>query len=49
VLSAPRSGTSLGPTSTRQVIVGVAEREQARLPSSLAALTRGTVLLTARR
>ena len=49
VLSVPRSGSSLGPTATRQVIVGVDEDQQARLPLSLAALAGGTVLLTARR
>ena len=49
VVSAPRTGTSLGPTATRQVIVGVGEDQQARLPTSLAALAGGTVLLTVRR
>ena len=49
VLSVPRSGSSLGPTATRQVIVGVAEDQQSRLPTSLAALAGGSVLLTARR
>ena len=49
VLSVPRSGTSLGPTATRQVIVGVDEDQQSRLPTSLAALAGGTVVLTAQR
>jgi hypothetical protein len=49
VVSVPRPGSSLGPTATRQVIVGVEEDQQARLPLSLAALAGGTVLLTARR
>ena len=49
VVSVPRTGSSLGPTATRQVIVGVDEDQQARLPLSLAALAGGTVLLTARR
>ena len=49
VLSVPRSGSSLGPTATRQVIVGVAEDQQSRLPASLAALAGGSVLLTAQR
>ena len=49
VLSVPRIGSSLGPTATRQVIVGVAEDQQSRLPTSLAALAGGSVLLTARR
>ena len=49
VLSVPRSGSSLGPTATRQVIVGVGESQQSRLPTSLAALAGGSVLLTAQR
>jgi hypothetical protein len=49
VLSVPRSGSSLGPTATRQVIVGVGEDQQPRLPTSLAALAVGSVLLTAQR
>jgi hypothetical protein len=49
VLSVPRSGSSLGPTATRQVIVGVGEDQQPRLPTSLAALAGGSVLLTAQR
>jgi hypothetical protein len=49
VVSVPRTGSSLGPTATRQVIVGIDEEQQARLPVSLAALAGGTVLLTARR
>jgi hypothetical protein len=49
VLSVPRSGSSLGPTATRQVIVGVGEDQQSRLPTSLAALAAGSVLLTAQR
>jgi hypothetical protein len=49
VLSVPRTGSSLGPTATRQVIVGVGRDQQARLPTALAALAGGTVLLTAQR
>ena len=49
VISVPRTGSSLGPSATRQVIVGIDEDQQARLPLSLAALAGGTVLLTARR
>ena len=49
VLSVPRSGSSLGPTATRQVIVGVGVDQQSRLPTSLAALAGGSVLLTAQR
>ena len=35
------SGTSLGPTATRQVIVGVGEDQEGRLPTSIAALSAG--------
>jgi hypothetical protein len=49
VLSVPRSGTSLGPTATRQVIVGVGRDQESRLPTALAALSTGTAILTARR
>jgi hypothetical protein len=49
VVSAPRSGTSLGPTATRQVIVGVGGEQLSRLPRALAALAGGTVVLTAPR
>ena len=49
VVAAPRSGTSHGPSSTRQVIVGVGEDQQGRLPTALAALASGTVILTSHR
>jgi hypothetical protein len=49
VLAAPRSGTSLGPSATRQVIVGVGTDQAGQLPTALAALSSGTVVLTARR
>ncbi len=49
VVSAPRAGGSLGPAATRQVIVGVGEDQQDQLPTSIAALAGGTVLLTVRR
>ena len=49
VVAAPRSATSLGPSSTRQVIVGVAEDQEGRLPTALAALASGTVILTSQR
>jgi hypothetical protein len=49
VVSAPRAGTSLGPTATRQVIIGVGPDQQDRLPTTLAALATGTVLLTLQR
>lgn len=49
VLSVPRTSTSLGPTATRQVIVGVDRDQLSRLPTSLAALAAGTAILTAQR
>ena len=49
VVSAPRTSTALGPTATRQVLVGVAESQRARLPLSIAALSRGDVVLTVQR
>ena len=49
VVSAPRSATSLGPSATRQVIVGVGADQQSRLPASIAALSVGTVVLTVQR
>ncbi|MGZ4471992.1 MAG: SAF domain-containing protein [Nocardioidaceae bacterium] len=48
VVAAPRSGTSLGPTATRQVIVGLTDDQQAALPTALTALASGTVVLTRR-
>ena len=48
VVAAPRSGTSLGPTATRQVIVGLTDDQQAALPTALTALANGTVVLTRR-
>lgn len=49
VVSAPRSGTALGPSATRQVIVGVGEARAAALPTALAEVTTGVVILTVRR
>ena len=49
VVSAPAPADSLGPTATRQVIVGVAPDQEALLPRAIAALVAGDVLLTARR
>jgi hypothetical protein len=49
VRSLPGSATSLGPTATRQVIVGVDPDQAEHLPTALAALTGGTVVVTARR
>lgn len=49
VVSVPRPSTSLGPSATRQVIVGIGADQEPRLPTALAALAGGTVLLTAQR
>lgn len=49
VVSAPRTSTALGPTATRQVIIGVDARGQAELPRALARLSGGSVLLTRQR
>jgi hypothetical protein len=49
VVSAPRTGTSLGPTATRQVIVGVGADQAARLPASIATLAAGDAVLTVQR
>jgi hypothetical protein len=49
VVSVPRTSTALGPTATRQVIVGVGEAQRKRLPVSIAALSRGDVVLTVQR
>lgn len=49
VVSAPTPSTSLGPTATRQVIVGVGRDQSGLLPRAIGALSSGDVLLTARR
>ncbi len=49
VVSVPPSGGTLGPTATRQVIVGVGPAQEDDLPRSIAALSSGTVVLTVRR
>jgi hypothetical protein len=49
VVAAPRTGTTLGPTATRQVIVGVTGAQATRLPTSIAALAGGDVVLTVQR
>jgi hypothetical protein len=48
VVAAPRGATTLGPSATRQVIVGLDGRQQADLPEALAQLSGGRVLLTRR-
>ncbi len=49
VVAVPRAASALGPTATRQVIVGVGSRLQAALPRALGRLSRGSVLLTRQR
>jgi hypothetical protein len=49
IVAAPRSGAALGPSATRQVIVGVGADQQGRLPAAIAAVSRGIVLITRRR
>ncbi len=49
VVAAPRAGDALGPTATRQVIVGVGTEEEPALPTTIASLAGGTVLITVRR
>ena len=49
VISVQRTATTLGPTATRQVIVGVGDDQEERLARSIAALTSGSIVLTARR
>lgn len=46
VVAAPERGTSLGPSATRQVVVGVDQAQAAGLPHAIAALDGGTVLIT---
>ncbi len=48
VVAVPRSSTALGPSATRQVIVGVDGEQEGRLSEALAQLARGSVLLTRR-
>lgn len=48
VVAAPRSATALGPSATRQVIVGLDGSQAADLPEALARLSGGSVLLTRR-
>ena len=45
VVAAPRGGGALGPSVTRQVIVGVDAGAQDTLPAALAELSRGSVVL----
>lgn len=48
VLSVSRAGGALGPTASRQVIVGVEPSQEDALPAALAQLARGSVVLVRR-
>ena len=48
VLSVSRAGGALGPSATRQVIVGVEPGQEDALPTALAQLARGSVVLVRR-
>jgi hypothetical protein len=48
VVAAPEAGTSLGPSTTRSVVVGVPTGRPRRLAASIAALADGDLLLTVR-
>jgi hypothetical protein len=48
VLSVSRAGGALGPSATRQVIVGVEPDQEDALPAALAQLARGSVVLVRR-
>lgn len=48
VLAVSRSGGALGPSATRQVIVGVEPGQERTLPTALARLARGSVVLVRR-
>jgi len=49
VVALPAQTASLGPTATRQVIVGVTDDQRSRLPTAISALSGGAVVLTTRR
>ena len=46
VVAAPRSGTALGPSATRQVIVGVDAAQEDGLATALARAATGTTVIT---
>jgi hypothetical protein len=46
VVAAPRTGSALGPSSTRQVIVGVDSAQEDGLPAALARAATGTIVIT---
>lgn len=49
VVAAPRTATALGPTATRQVIIGVGGDQRSELSRALARLSGGSVVLTRQR
>ncbi|MGZ5416852.1 MAG: SAF domain-containing protein [Nocardioides sp.] len=48
VLAVSRSGGALGPSATRQVIVGVEPGQEDTIPAALATIARGSVVLVRR-
>jgi hypothetical protein len=48
VVAVPRSGSALGPSATRQVVVGLEAEEESRLATALARLSDGTAVIVRR-
>jgi hypothetical protein len=48
VVSVPRSGSALGPSATRQVVVGLEAGQESLLPTALARLSDGTAVIVRR-
>jgi len=46
VVATPRTGTALGPSATRQIIVGVEAAQEAGLGAALARAAHGTIVIT---
>jgi hypothetical protein len=48
VVAAPRGGSALGPSATRQVVVGLEAEDESRLATALARLADGTAVIVRR-
>jgi hypothetical protein len=48
VVAAPRGGSALGPSATRQVVVGLEAEDESRLATALARLSDGTAVIVRR-
>jgi hypothetical protein len=48
VVAAPRDATALGPSATRQVVVGLPADDEGVLASALARLSAGTAVIVRR-